>query len=136
MLMSAFDPKRTLAMSFSSADSRMKLVLSLVFVTAGPDALAQSQPLPEASVKSSVAIDGLMTRERGLIIAREFAKSEGRDLTKYELDTFGHDFGSELTEDRAEWMFVFLCKPIGPPGCQFMVVVDRRTGKAQLIRGE
>ena len=120
-------------MSLASMTVRMMSVLGLLSMITGPGAFAQAQRLPVASVKSEVASDGLMARAQGLIRARELAKSEGLDLARYELDTFG----TELTEDRGEWMFVFICKPVPPPpGCMFMVVVDRRTGKAQLFPGE
>ena len=73
-----------------------------------------------------------MTREQGLVIARDVAKSKGLDLARYELDTFGDG----LTEDRSEWIFVFHCKPVpAPRGCQFMVVVERRTGSGRLLPG-
>ena len=109
-------------MLFVSSSPRMATVLLLALLTCcfGLESFA-------------VARDGLMSREQGLDRAREVAKEDGRDLARYELDTFG----DELTEDRSEWMFVFQCKPMpAPPGCHFMVVVDRRTGDARLFPGE
>lgn len=76
--------------------------------------------------------ENLMTREQGLAIARKAATARGYDLGRYSLDTFG----LELSEDGGQWMFGFLCKPIPPPGCSFLVIVDRRTGIAEVFPGE
>ncbi|WP_157476208.1 hypothetical protein [Lysobacter sp. Root690] len=87
---------------------------------------------PGAAQEGSGPAEGLMTREQALPIARKAATAHGYDLERYSLDTFGN----ELSEDGGEWMFGFLCKPVPPPGCMFLVVVDRRTGIAEVFPGE
>lgn len=130
MLMSAFRPKVDIAMLFVGAHRRKAAVLALFLWSFGSSSFAAAQTLPGPA--TDTPRDGLMNREQGLARAREVAKSSGRDLARYELNTFG----DELTEDRSEWVFIFQCKPIPPPpGCHFMVVVDRRTGDARLFPG-
>ena len=74
-----------------------------------------------------------MSRIAALEIGRKAAAASGYDLAKYKLDTFGN----ELTEDQSEWVFGYLCSPgPPPPGCNFLVVVDRTTGKATVYPGE
>ncbi|RDY65442.1 hypothetical protein [Lysobacter soli] len=133
--MSAFDPKRTIDMLFVSSYPKMAtaMLLGLLIWCFGPGSLAVARTLGGPATKANTPHDGLLAREQALARAREVAVTDGRDLERYELDTFG----DELTEDRSEWVFVFRCKPApAPPGCHFMVVVDRRTGESQLFPGE
>ena len=74
-----------------------------------------------------------MSRTAALEIARKAAAANGYDLAKYKLDTFG----KELSEDQSEWVFGYLCSPgPPPPGCHFLVVVDRSTGKTTVYPGK
>jgi hypothetical protein len=70
------------------------------------------------------------SRAAALEISRKAATGSGYDLSKYKLDTFGR----ELSEDQREWLFGYICYP--SPGCHFLVVVDRKTGKATVYPGE
>ena len=71
-----------------------------------------------------------VSRAAALEISRKAATGNGYDLSKYKLDTFG----KELSEDQREWLFGYICYP--SPGCHFLVVVDRKTGKATVYPGE
>ena len=74
-----------------------------------------------------------VTQAKAIEISRKAAAASGYDLAKYKLDTFGN----ELSEDRSEWLIGYLCSPgPPPPGCHFLVVVDRKTGKATVYPGE
>jgi len=122
-------------MLFVSVHRRDATVLLLAMVAwfFGPGSFAVAKTPVGPATKTNTPHDGLITREQGLARAREVAKSDGRDLARYELDTFGN----ELTADHSEWLFVFQCKPRpAPPGCHFMVVVDRRTGDTRLFPGQ
>jgi hypothetical protein len=73
-----------------------------------------------------------ITESQGLEISRKAATSAGYDLGRYKLDAFGDRTGDS---DR-EWLFVYLCSPgPPPPGCSFMVVVDRETGASTVHPG-
>ena len=73
-----------------------------------------------------------ITEGQGLEISRKAAEKHGYDLRRYRLDTFGDRTGGS---DK-EWLFVYLCSPgPPPPGCSFMVVVDRKTGSAAVHPG-
>ena len=75
----------------------------------------------------------ILSKADGLAISRKAATAHGYDLSHYKLDTFG-DQGAA---GKKEWMFVYLCSPGSPPpGCFFMVVVNRRTGIATVHPGE
>jgi len=75
----------------------------------------------------------LLSYERALEISREAAERNGYDLSEYTLDTFGD--ASAGGNDK--WLIVYNCAPEPPaPGCHFMVVVDRQTGRAELHQGE
>ena len=75
----------------------------------------------------------LVERQEALNLSREAAISSGYDLSKYQLGTFGE----ELSKDKLQWLFHYLCSPFPPhPGCEFLVVVDRRTGKTEIYPGE
>ena len=72
-------------------------------------------------------------RDKALEIGKLAATKYGYDLTKYELETFGE----ELSTKNDAWMFVFMCKPTpAPPGCHFMVVVNRQSGVSEVFPGE
>ena len=74
-----------------------------------------------------------MSRERALQLAQVAAKGHGYNLAKYELSTFGN----EVNEKNDEWLFVYNCSPGPiPPGCFFMVAVNRSTGSAEVSPGE
>jgi len=73
---------------------------------------------------------GAVSRTAALEISRKAAAASGYDLAKYKLDTFGR----ELSEDETEWLFGYICHP--SPGCHFLIVVDRKTGKATIYPGE
>lgn len=85
-----------------------------------------------AATEGSRQTESFLTREEGLAIARKAATAHGYGLERYSLDAFGR----ELSEDGGQWLFGFLCKPVPPPGCTFLVVVDRRTGIAEVFPGE
>jgi hypothetical protein len=71
--------------------------------------------------------------ERAIEISRKTAEQNGYDLNKYALDTFGDPTGG----GNEEWLIGYHCSPEPPrPGCAFLVAVDRRTGNAQLYRGQ
>ena len=73
-----------------------------------------------------------VTYERAIEISREAAQKNGYDLGKYRLDTFG-----DPAADKDKWLIAYLCGPEPPPpGCGFMVVVDRKTGSTEIYPGE
>jgi hypothetical protein len=73
-----------------------------------------------------------LSYEQALEISRRVAREQGYDLAKYELDSFGDPAAVD-----GKWIVVYNCAPSPPPpGCHFMVVVDRQTGRAQLSPGE
>jgi hypothetical protein len=74
-----------------------------------------------------------ITEGQALEISRVAARAHGYDLKGYRLDTFGDRTGG----GDKEWLIVYLCSPgPPPPGCSFMVVVDRRTGDASVHAGQ
>jgi hypothetical protein len=78
------------------------------------------------------SIPGGITREQALKIAEHTAERSNIQLSKYSLSTYGEP----LTQDGRTWLFLWECKPLPPPGCHFLVSVDRTTGAADLHRGE
>ncbi|BCT91387.1 hypothetical protein LYSHEL_04110 [Lysobacter helvus] len=75
----------------------------------------------------------MIGERQALEISRNVAQAQGYDLARYQLDTFGDRGGGS---DK-EWLFVYVCKPVpSPPGCSFMVVVDRTSGKATIHPGQ
>jgi len=73
-----------------------------------------------------------LSRNDALAIAVSTAKAHGIDFKNYKRDTFGR----ELSKDHKEWRFSWLCAPDPPPpGCEFMVVVNRATGVANYFPG-
>jgi len=75
----------------------------------------------------------LLSKAEGLAISRKAATAHGYDLSHYKLDTFGDPRGA----GKNEWLFVYLCSPgPPPPGCFFLVAVDRRTGIATVHPGK
>lgn len=73
-----------------------------------------------------------VTYERALEISREAAQKHGYDLGKYTLDTFG-----DPAADKDKWLIVYQCVPVpAPPGCSFLVAIDRETGKVEIHPGE
>ena len=100
---------------------------TFVFALAVATLLVACRPEPTAGSL------GPLSRVAALEISRKAAVTSGYDLAKYKLDTFGN----ELSQDQSEWLFVYLCSPgPPPPGCHFLVVVDRNTGKATVYPGE
>jgi hypothetical protein len=73
-----------------------------------------------------------ISRAEGLRLAEFAARRNGYDLSRYKLDTFGN----ELSQDHTKWVFVYLLKPAPPPGGFFMVLINRRTGAAEISPGE
>ena len=67
---------------------------------------------------------------QALEISRKAAIDHGYDLSKYKLDTFGNPGAED-----GKWLIVYLCAPTPPPGCSFMVVVDRNTGLTEVHPG-
>ena len=74
--------------------------------------------------------NNLIGYERALEISRKAAMDHGYDLSKYKLDTFGNPGAED-----GKWLIVYLCAPTPPPGCSFMVVVDRKTGLTEVYPG-
>ena len=75
----------------------------------------------------------LLGRTEALELGRTAAIASGYDLSGYQLATSR----DELNKDTLEWTFHYVCKPLPPhPGCEFLVVVDRRTGKTKIHRGQ
>lgn len=73
-----------------------------------------------------------VTYERAVEISRHAARAHGYDLDKYRLDTLGHP-----AADKDKWLVAYLCGPEPPPpGCSFIVVVDRRTGDTEVYPGQ
>lgn len=84
------------------------------------------------TAQPDAAHSGLITENEALTISRKAALDAGHDLERYHLDTSGDRTGG----DDKEWLFVYLCKPVPPPpGCSFMVVVDRRSGASRIVQG-
>jgi hypothetical protein len=74
-----------------------------------------------------------VSESQAIAISRRAALSAGYDLRRYELDAFGDRTGG----GNKQWLIVYLCSPgPPPPGCSFMVVVDRKSGAATVHRGE
>jgi hypothetical protein len=96
----------------------------LVAACAGGD---HAQPTPVAPTTPKP----LLNRDQALELAKAAAKDQGYDLSKYRLSTFG----DETMGGESEFGFDYLCMPIGPPGCGFLAVVDRRTGAVEIMRG-
>lgn len=66
-------------------------------------------------------------------MSRTAAKKHGYNLRRYELDRFG----DSRSDDGKKWLFVYQCSPAPPPpGCSFMVVVDRKAGDTKIYPGE
>ena len=73
-----------------------------------------------------------VTYERAITISRATAERHGYDLRRYALDTFG-----DPAADKEKWLIAYGCLPAPPPpGCSFLVAVDRKTGSAELFPGE
>ena len=102
----------------------MGTVRILLLVLAVASLLAACRPQSQARSTSTIG------RTAALEISRKAAVAGGYDLAKYKLDTHG----KELSEDEVEWLFGYICYPA--PGCHFLVVVDRKTGKATVYPGE
>ncbi|MFD1296940.1 hypothetical protein [Lysobacter gummosus] len=74
-----------------------------------------------------------ISESQALEISRKAAEKHGYDLRRYTLDTFG----DSTSGDGKQWLFVYLCAPSPPPpGCSFLVAVDRKTGSASVHPGE
>jgi hypothetical protein len=74
-----------------------------------------------------------MTESQALEISRKAASMHGYDLGRYELDVWGDRTGGGTEV----WMFKYMCSPWpSPPGCGFLVTIDRKTGSATVDRGQ
>ncbi len=73
----------------------------------------------------------LLTKQQAIRIAEETAKGEGYDLSKYNMTGCHYEY----TAKDQSWTVFFVVKP-PPPGGHFGVIIDARTGKARLMRGE
>src|SRR5687767_7444584 len=103
---------------------------------------AQHKPLGRGSILVvTLALCGCSGAEKGapigldraIELSREAATKHGYDLAKYTLDTFG----DPKAGGEGEWLIGYICHPgPPPPGCHFLVVVDRTTGAAKVIPGE
>lgn len=86
------------------------------------------------SEKPEAVPDRSLTEDQALAISRAAAQKRGYDLGRYTLDRFGDASGGN---DSGEWLFEYLCSPTPPPpGCSFMVAVDKRTGDAKVYPGQ
>ena len=85
---------------------------------------------PSGSARSTQS-EKLLSRAQALAIAEAEVRRQGFDLSKYVLS----DFNRGLSEDGKKWSFLFLLGPAPPPGATLLVMVNRRTGAAELIRG-
>lgn len=73
-----------------------------------------------------------VTYARALEISRAAAQKHGYDLDKYRLDTFG-----DPAAGKDKWLIVYLCSGESPPpGCSYMVVIDRKSGASEVFPGE
>src|SRR3546814_336191 len=87
----------------------------------GTDLSASAPPAPVTTYEGAVAV------------ARNVAVARGVDLSYFQPDTSN----SRLSEDGREWLIGFHCIPVpAPPGCSFLVVVERSTGKAEFFPGQ
>ena len=102
----------------------VRAFLTSIVLAAGCARGELAQPTP-------VAPKPLLDRTQALELAKAAAKEQGFDLSKHRLSTFG----DETMGGDSEFGFDFLCMPIGPPGCGFLAVVDRRTGTVEILRG-
>lgn len=100
--------------------------------------LASCNPWPTVAMAASLLLLGCseprrdsVNYERALEISRKTAQEHGYDLTRCKLDTFGDP---AAVEDR--WLVVYLTEPGQSYICDFMIVVDRQTGNAELQLGE
>ena len=93
---------------------------------------------PLGSLTLAVCMLGCAAKEpisykHAVEISRDTAKKNGYNLEKYTLDTFGDPSGGGTDE----WLIAYRCLPTPPPlGCGFLVVVDRKTGNAEIHKGE
>jgi hypothetical protein len=73
-----------------------------------------------------------LSYERAVAISRDAATKHGYDLSKYTLDTFGDPKGA----GDSTWLIGYKCQPDPPPpGCGFLVAVDRKSGEAKVMPG-
>jgi hypothetical protein len=69
---------------------------------------------------------------RAVELSREAAAKYGYDLSEYAVDTVR----DPKAGGEAEWLILYKCRPDpAPPGCHFMVVVDRKTGSTKVLPG-
>ncbi len=104
-------------------DARILLLVSLLGL-----ATSVSPTEPQTHPSQSPAL----SRADSLPLAEAAARKQGYDPSKFVLSTFG----AEVTEDGKEWLFGYECPGIHPPGCNFLVVINRGTGEARVIPGE
>ena len=80
--------------------------------------------LPEATTN--------LARAEVLQIAEATARSEGYDVSKYNMTACHYEF----TRKDHTWTVFYELKPPAPPGGHFMVSIDDQTKKASLAHGE
>jgi hypothetical protein len=73
-----------------------------------------------------------LARAEVLQIAEATAKSEGYDVSKYNMTGCHYEF----TRKDHTWTVFYELKPPAPPGGHFMVSIDDQTKKASLAHGE
>ena len=73
---------------------------------------------------------GGVDQDRAVSIAKELARSSGRDLTEYA------EPKCEFDPNQNDWRLTFTGTVVPSPGNYFTVVVNAKTGKAVLIPGE
>ena len=73
-----------------------------------------------------------LARAEVLQIAEATARSEGYDVSKYNMTGCHYEF----TSKDHTWTVFYELEPPAPPGGHFMVSIDDQTKKATLARGE
>jgi len=102
---------------------------AVVFCLTGCNGRRRATPDPAAARGTETQL-GTMPGEEVLGVARRSAKAEGYDLDEFAPPKITFD-----SESRQWWLF-FEGEKNPAPGNHFSVVVDDRTGRASVFRGE
>jgi len=86
--------------------------------------------VPALSDGGQASAEGATCTDRARELALEAAVREGFDMSAY------HESGCDLDESRQQYVVTFTSGPPTPPGGEFDVWVDVRTGRTELLRGE